>query len=111
MLGYGNLHSSFSPYMLTYFNVGGGKTIVSANGIFGFSNHQDNNSQTFTIQSATGDFHTAGTVYANDLYFIRDGVSTSMNGTVTAINSDFERLRGQIQTIFETLDFITGGAG
>lgn len=117
MLGYGNLHGSFSPYMLTYFNVGGGKTIVSANGIFGFSNHMDSASQTFTVQSATGDFHTSGAIYAagtvsaNDLYFSRDGVSTSLNGTITAINSEFDRLRGQIQTIFEMLDFITGGAG
>ncbi len=116
-LGCGSYHGSFSPYMLTYFNVGGGKTIVSATGFFGYFDHQDNNSQTFTIQSATGDFHTAGSIYAagnvsaGDLYFSRDGASTSLNGTITAFNGEFESIRGQIQTIFETLDFITGGAG
>lgn len=116
-LGCGSYHGSFSPYILTYFNVGGGKTIISSSGIFGYFDHQDNNSQTFTIQAATGDFHTAGSIYAagnvsaNDLYFSRDGASTSLNGTITAFNGEFESIRGQIQTIFETLDFITGGTG
>lgn len=110
-LSCGNLYASFSPYALTYFEQGSRKTILGANGIFGYSNFLDNNSQTFTIQSATGNFHTAGNVYASDLHFSRDGEYASVNGTVTAINSEFESIRGQIRTIFETLDFITGGAG
>lgn len=110
-LAYGNYHSLFAPFSLTYFNVGSGKTSVYADGIYGWSDHQNPDSQTFGIQAATGDFYTAGNVYANDLYFSRDGVSTSVNGTITAINGEFESIRGQIRTIFETLDFITGGAG
>lgn len=115
-LGCGTLHGTFSPYALTYFNAGSSKTIVSANGVFGYSNHLDNDSRTFTISSATGDIQTAGSIYSDGLCYKNDdgefvSVKAQQEQCAEQIRNNYDQCWGQIQEIWKTIDFITGGNG
>lgn len=99
-------HGYFSPYGFTSLQEGGRKIIVCGNGVFGFSDPADDNTQTFTLQSGTGSLHTVGNVYASDLnYKNDDGENVSVK---YQIQKNYDQCWGQIQEIWKTIDAITG---
>lgn len=102
-LNCGGFHSRFSPFGLTSFEENGRKIITCANGIFGYSDSADDNTQTFTLQAGTGNLHTAGNVYASGLYYKND------NGEYASVKSRYDDCWGQIQEIWKTIDGIMGG--